>query len=432
MVKNAISRPFLVAAAAGLLLIGVQCAFAQSRSDSQIQADVNSKLQSDPNLSNVAIGVGVQNGVVTLTGNVAGDAQLTEAENDISGIQGITKIVDNMQVNNANAPAANAAPGTQNEAAQSAQTTPPPPQPNQQGNYTYNNPQQDNVQDQGEAQGQANLPPPGQQQAGNVPPPAPNGSYSPPQPPPESGYGPGYGPGQGNYGNNPPRRRPARYDPGNRQVTLPMGSVITVRTLDPIVAGKTPEGAFFKGVVAQDIMGDQGVAIPRGAAVTGQVVESKKGGAFKGAADLKLKLTSLTLGDQSIPVNSDVWNLRAPGKGGATAGNAIGGAALGAIIGGIAGRGTGAAIGAGAGAVAGGASTGLSGSPRDFIPPEGLVTFRLLAPVTVTTIPPAQAKLLANAAPPMPPNRAPGPPPGYYRPYPYAYPPPPPPGYYPY
>jgi hypothetical protein len=402
MFKTFKNQPFLAVVAVGAMLCGAQAAVAQSRSDSQIQADVNSKLQADPALSNVTVGVGVSSGVVTLTGNVAQESQLDNAENDLTGIEGITKIVDNLQVN-PTAPMASAPAGAQNEAAAAAQNAPPPPSGQAQGNqqYTYNNPETDNIQDSG-AQGNGG-PPAGQPMAGNGPPPPPPGAY---------------GNANGGYNNNYGRRpRPVRYDPGNRSVTLPMGSVITVRTLAPITAGVTPAGSTFKAVIAQDIMGDQGVAIPRGTAVTGQVIESKKAGHFKGAAVLTLKLNNLTLGAQEVALPTDTWGQTAAGKGGATAGNAVGGAAFGALLGAVVGGGEGAAIGAGAGAVAGGASTGLSRDPHAYVPAEGLVSFRLQAPITVTTVTPDQARLLANAAPPLgpqQPTRRPPPPPGYY------------------
>jgi hypothetical protein len=419
IIKN---NPLLTLVAAGSLLAGAQSALAQTRSDSQIQADVNSKLQADPKLSDVTVGVGVQGGVVTLTGNVAQEDQLNDAENDISDIQGITKIVDNLQVN-ATAPAASAPANAQNEAAMAAQNaappagdqgqaTPPPPSGAQgDQHYTYNNPDADNLggSDQGgqpgQDQGGQPGPPNGAPMAGNAPPPPP-GSYG----------NAGYGNGGYNQQRYPRRPRPVRYDPGNRPVTLPMGSVLTVRTLEPLQAGVTPAGSFFKAVVAQDVQGDQGVAIPRGTAVTGQVIESKKAGHFKGAAVLKLKLTNLSLGAQNVALPTDTWGEYIGGKGGQTTGNAIGGAAFGALLGAVVGGGEGAAIGAGAGAVGGAASTGLDRDPHAYVPAEGLVSFRLTAPITVTTVTPDQARLLANAAPPMqqPPVRRPPPPPGYY------------------
>jgi hypothetical protein len=426
-----------VAGGLALSLAPLAVAQAPARSDAQIQADVISKLKADPQLESVTVGAGVQNGVVTLTGNVASEDQLTLAENDISSIEGITKIVDNMQVN-PTVPTASAPAGVQNEAAQAAQNAPPPP-------------------DNGDAQGQnAGQPPaqgqPGQDQAGQdaqpfpqgpppehgtyqgQPPPMPQDAQDgqngqapagPPSGPGQYGQGPSgpgqYGPGQGaygqGYGQGQYRPRVAHYDPGNRSVTLPVGTVLTVRTLQPLVAGQDKPGEFFKGIVGIDVMGDRGIAIPRGTPISGQVVDSKKAGHYKGGAVLTLQLSNLTLGNQTYNVASDVWNFSTVGKGGYTAGNTVGGAAFGALLGAIAGGGPGAAIGAAAGGVTGAATSGIGRTPQAYVPAEGLVSFRLTQPITITTVTPDQARLLANAAPPMGPQqpmRRPPPPPGYY------------------
>ena len=80
------------------------------------------------------------------------------------------------------------------------------------------------------------------------------------------------------------------------------------------------------------------VAIPRGAQVTGRVVDVKKAGDLKGSAGFTLELTSLNLGPQPVALATDTWSLNGPGKGAYTASNAVGGAAVGAVIGAIAGR----------------------------------------------------------------------------------------------
>jgi hypothetical protein len=436
MAKSFLSISVMGLVAGGLALSVAPQAVAQApaRSDSQIQADVMSKLKADPQLESVTVGAGVQGGVVTLTGNVASEDQLTQAENDISSIEGITKIVDNMQVN-PTVPTASAPAGVQNEAAQAAQNAPPPPD---NGDAQAQNPAPGQAQGQDQQQQFPQGPPPEHGTYQGQPPPMPddaqNGQGPAGQGPggqgqygqgpagpgqyPQGQYpqGPGYGPGQGPYGQGQYRPRVAHYDPGNRSVTLPVGTVLTVRTLQPLVAGQDKPGEFFKGVVGIDVMGDRGIAIPRGTPISGQVVDSKKAGHYKGGAVLTLQLSNLTLGNQSYNLASDVWNFTTAGKGGYTAGNTVGGAAFGALLGAIAGGGPGAAIGAAAGGVTGAATSGVGRTPQAYVPAEGLVTFRLTQPITITTVTPDQARLLANAAPPMPqqPMRRPPPPPGYY------------------
>lgn len=378
-----------------------------TRTDSQILSDVNSKLKADAALSNVSVGAAVENGVVTLEGNVAETSQLDAAENDVSTIQGVVKVVDNMQVNTT-APSADVATApseAQNEAAAKAQTAQPPAEAQ-------------NQQPPADQQAQADQGPNGgdPNQGGDQNQGPPNG---PPQPPgPPNGYGPDNGPPPQGYGYDqaPRRPRPVRYDPGNRTITLPVGTILTMRTNVGLQAGKTPVGQFFNGVVAVDVPGDRGVVIPRGAAVTGQVIDSKSAGHFKGSAVLALKLSNLTLGSQTYPLVSDVWGQTSRGKGGQTAGSAVGGAFFGALIGAVAGGGPGAAIGAAAGGAAGAGASGLTPTPQAYVPAEGLLSFRLTTPLVVTTVTPDQAKLLAAAAPPL--QRPPQGPPRYgYYPY---------------
>jgi hypothetical protein len=168
------------------------------------------------------------------------------------------------------------------------------------------------------------------------------------------------------------------------------------------------------------------LAIPRGATVHGVVTESKKSGDLAGSPELALRLTSLDLGGQSYPLDSDQFRVKGPNKAGHTFGNAFGGAILGALIGGAVDRGAGAAIGAGAGAGAGIASSAASGERGMWIPAEALVSFHLKTAVTVNPVSAQEAARLAQGLYPGGPNLYRR---GYYRPgYPYgspyyAYPP---------
>jgi hypothetical protein len=126
------------------------------------------------------------------------------------------------------------------------------------------------------------------------------------------------------------------------------------------------------------------------------VTEIKKSGDLKGSAELALQLTSLDLGGQNYPIDSDQFRVRGPGKGEQTANNIIGGAMMGTIIGCIAGHGVGCAIGAGAGAAAGTAVSAASPNPGVWIPAEAQVDFHLNAPLTVTPVSQQEANRLAQ------------------------------------
>lgn len=321
--------------------------------------------------------------------------------------------------------------GAQAQQQQSGTTAQQTPTPGQQGNW-----------------GPAGPPPDAQN--GQVPPPD-NASQDqgpsqyPNQAPDASPANPGVAPGVG-YG---PPPRPA-YQGGQNQangyqgqqaqaaplpgpVTLSQGLLLPIRTSEALDSKKLKPGDYFQGTLAQSIYVGNVMAIPRGAQVTGRVVDVKKPGDLKGGASIALQLTNLNLGGNSYALATDVFDTTSPGKGGYTAGNAVGGAALGAVIGAIAGGGPGAAIGAAAGTGVGLGASAATPGPRSVVPPESLLTFHLTTAATVQPVSSQEAyQIEASANPPdrrYPPQPygyggpAAGyaaPPPGY-APYPYAY-----------
>jgi hypothetical protein len=164
------------------------------------------------------------------------------------------------------------------------------------------------------------------------------------------------------------------------------------------------------------------LAIPRGAIVHGVVTESKKAGELTGSPELALTLTSLDLGGQSYPIQSDQFKVKGPSKTGHTVGNAVGAGIVGTIIGCAVGRGAGCAIGAGAGVAAGTAASAATPGPGVWIPAEALVDFHLAAPITVNPVSAQEAARLAQGLFQGGPSLYRR---GYYpyrRPYPVAYP----------
>ncbi len=286
------------------------------------------------------------------------------------------------------------------------------------------------AQDPNQGQNQDQGPPqyPGQQPAGNPP----------------VGYGqaprPAYQPGQNqpnNYQGSGQYQGAAQAPPPpSGPVTLSAGLLLPIRTSEPLDSKKVKPGDYFQGTVAQNIYSGNVLAIPRGAGVTGQIVDVKKAGELKGGASITLKLTSLNLGGNSYSLATDVFNTSSPGKGGYTAGNTVGAAALGAVIGAVAGGGPGAAIGAVAGTGVGLGASAATPGPRSVVPPESVLSFHLTSPATVQPVSYQEAaRMEAESGPPQGPRYAAGPygygypgpaaayapPPPGYAPYPYAY-----------
>jgi hypothetical protein len=140
------------------------------------------------------------------------------------------------------------------------------------------------------------------------------------------------------------------------------------------------------------------LAIPRGATVHGVVSEVKKVGSgdLGGSPVLALRLTSMDLGGQSYPLDSDQFKVKGPNKAGQTVGSAVSGGIIGTIIGCAVGRGVGCAVGAGAGVAAGTAASAASSGPGIWIPAEALVTFHLNTPLTVNPVGAQEAARLAQ------------------------------------
>jgi len=366
-------------------------ASAGQRTDGQIEMDVVHALDAAPSLQQDWITAGTVQGEVTLSGTSASDANRQLAESLASKVSGVTKVVNNLKVGDPQT----AQDGQSQPQDQAQDADPGQPSQGQQATTYDNGPQQ------------------------------PNGPATP-----QPGYQPAYPPGnpsasRGNY--NPAPAQPQMPEPPHQPVTLAQGTLLKVRTSEPLDSKRAKDGVPVEFTVVRDVYAGGVLAIPRGATVHGQVIDVKKSGALGGSPELALKVESLDLGGQSYALDSDPFTVKGPNKAGRTAGNAFGGAVLGAIIGGAVGGGGGAAIGAGAGAVGGTAASAATPGPRVWIPAEALMDFHLNTPVTVTPVSSQEAMRLAANAPP-PSQR-----PTLYRRgyYPYGYPPPPPPpGYY--
>ena len=184
--------------------------------------------------------------------------------------------------------------------------------------------------------------------------------------------------------------------PASGMVTIPEGTLLQVRTSEAVNSKWAQAGTQIQFDVIRDVSVDGVLAIPRGATVHGVVADTKKPGQLSGHSELALELTSLDLGGQSYPLQSDLFKVKGPSEAGRAVRNALGSALLGALIGGFVDRGTGAAIGAVAGASAGTAITAATPGPDVWIPAESLVDFHLAVPLAVTPVSSAEAARLAQ------------------------------------
>ncbi len=434
------SQSLSAAMGAGIVAAALCAAPAQAQyavSDTKLQADISTALHNDGKLGTTVITATAKEGVVTLEGNVASEDARLEAEQVVAGVSGVRSIQDNITI------AGGSATASQGAAAGSEQAPPPPDQdvnqdppspdeaaPAQQaGGFPPPPPaestgagqQQYTPYPNGSASGQAQANP-YPQQGGQYPAPYPGQGQYQQQPgygyPSDGGFGPrgnAHVPGQAVLGVSPQQQN------ASGPVALPAGTLLSVRTTEPLSTANLHGGEYFQATSATDVYANGVLAIPRGAVLNGQVVEAKNAGALAGSPKLELRLTTLQLGGATYPLDSEVWSSQGPGKGGYTAANTAGGAVVGALIGAVAGGGIGAGVGAVAGRASGALISGATHGPRLDLPPEALLQFHL-APYD-------EAQRLAASAPQQPVLRqrpvyvaVPGPYAVRPYPYPYAYP----------
>lgn len=171
--------------------------------------------------------------------------------------------------------------------------------------------------------------------------------------------------------------------PQKKKVTVPAGTRILIRTVDPIDTSKQKTGYRFTATLETNLQADNYVVAPRGTTIYGRLANAASSGKFKGSSQLTLELTDIVIQGTAYPLLTSTYEIKGKGEGGETTKKVLGGAGLGAIIGGIAGGGTGAAIGALAGAGAGTAVAASKKGEQLQIPSESLLEFRLDQPVAL-------------------------------------------------
>jgi hypothetical protein len=319
----------------------VACNKAPVRTDAQVAAEVQNRINSDSRIVSRGIGVQAAGGVVTLNGSLGNDVERASAASDAATVEGVKTVVNNLLVQQA-----------QEEPLPVAET--PAAAPARTGNKASRHTAtvSATVAENGTVPvGDKTRAQPGNQP---VPPPEPAVAQAPAPP------------------------------PSPKKVTIPAGTQLTVRLNDPLDSERNQVGDTFHAALGAPISIDDETVIPSGADAVGRVVDVKSAGRFAGNSVLTLELTSVSVNGKTYNIQTNQWSRQGKGEGKNTAIKAGGGAALGAIIGGIAGGGKGAAIGSVAGA---GAGTGVAATKKGEqikLGPESTLSFLLINTVTVT------------------------------------------------
>ncbi len=317
----------------------------QNPDDKAIASDVQVKLFQDPVLKTRDIRVTSQKGVVVLTGTVQTELEKVAVEHLANQAKGVKQVINQLSVS---ASSATLSTVPENPEAQTPPAPPVTPAATREPRRA--------VRHQEERAASPAAPAP------VAPPPA---SSKPVEaaaaPPPAS----------------PAPRQPER-------ITIPAGTVITVRMIDEIDSSRNRPGEELAATVDHPIVVGDRVVIPRDADARVRLVESRSAGHMTGRSELELELSKVAFGGNTYTAESSIYRQQGASRGKRTAETVGGGAALGALIGAIAGKGKGAAIGAAVGAGAGTAAEAATHGQQVRIPSETKLDFVLKVPITVT------------------------------------------------
>jgi hypothetical protein len=176
-----------------------------------------------------------------------------------------------------------------------------------------------------------------------------------------------------------PQTRP----PGTVQsTTLPMGTSITVRTIDAIDSQTGDTSREYAASLDEPIVVNQVTVVPAKAGAVLKIVEIKQAGRLKGSATLSLEIVALTVDGQRVVLKTADVVSASGGKGKDTILDGAVGTAAGCGIGAAAGGPVGCGVGGAVGGAIGVATSMFTGKTVK-IPPENRFTFKLAQPVDV-------------------------------------------------
>jgi hypothetical protein len=320
-----------------LLLIAFSIAVGCSKApnDTKNASHIHAKIKADSDVHGKQLAVQSANGSVTLAGVVDNHAQRKSAARYASSEPRVKQVANNLEVTASTPP-------------QTAQAAPPPaeePIPVSRHQKKSRKPEDDSAS--GSPQEVAQNPPP------TITPtmaPAPPFTLLPPPPPPQ-------------------------------KVTIPQGTALVVRLLEPIDSEKNQVSDIFHATLNNPITINGETVVPSGSDVRGYLVDVESAGRFAGQSRVILQLDSINSGGQTYNIQTDQYKMQGSSRGKNTAQKVGVGAGIGALIGAL-GGGKGAAIGAVGGVIGGGVQAASKGQ-RIKLPSETVMNFTLQAPVTV-------------------------------------------------
>lgn len=387
MQRSRWQRAFVLAVGLSVLGACKSSTLFHSTDDKAITTDIQAKLFSDPILKARDVHVDSRNGIVTLTGDVNTSLEKSAVERIAMQADGVKNVVNLLSL-----PADSATPPA--GPIQTSVNTPPPkvapaaaaPIPEKPHPAHHAKPAGNEVEASPALEAYTNSVAP---DASPNPPPVASPSPAPAATTGATAQTPAVQPSAtippAPSAAPPPAAVPPPPVPkAQNQLTVPAGTVVTVRMVDGIDSSRNRPGEEFAATLdAPIVVGDRVVA-SRGADARVRLAEAKSAGKMTGQSQLKLELIAVTINGVPYSTKSGFYEQHGASRGTRTAETVGGGAVLGALIGGLLGRGKGAAIGSAVGAGTGAAVQVSTQGEQVKVPAETKLDFTLQDSVTVT------------------------------------------------
>lgn len=179
------------------------------------------------------------------------------------------------------------------------------------------------------------------------------------------------------------RDRPEAAQPSRAMssgVEIPSGTAIVVSLIDGVDSEKDHLGQTYRASLAEPVLVNGDIVIPRGADVVTKLVDDKESGKLTGRTELTLDVVSVQVNGRMVDIDTATVTRSSGSRTNRSAAVVGGTTVLGTVLGAIAGGGKGAAIGAVSGAGVGTAAQVITKGQRVKIPSETRLTFTLQQP----------------------------------------------------
>jgi len=157
--------------------------------------------------------------------------------------------------------------------------------------------------------------------------------------------------------------------------SIPTGTSVQVRIIEKLSSETANVGQVFHGTLAAPVVANGRTLFPKGAKVTGEVVNVERSGRLSTPGELHLSLRTIRSGGRTYAVAVPPIVIKGESHTKSNVTKIGGGTAVGALIGAIAGGGKGAAIGAGVGAAAGTGAAAATGKKPAQVESEAVLVW---------------------------------------------------------